>query len=209
MSDTKTLTIFQQEMARLRAFSNTLPILEQTRVDLYSKYLQRGGVGAELGVLWGVNAKSLLDKAKPKRLYLIDPWKSAGSPWNPMKPNRFQSRNDKKFQHVRNLFKRDSRVNVWRVYSFEAVASVEDRSLDWVYIDAYHRYTSVLADIQTWLPKVKKGGIIMCHDFTTLIFNGGVIEAVMYALRRPGGIEVLGKDAERCSTVVIRKVSNE
>ena len=38
-------------------------------------------------------------------------------------------------------------------------------SVDFVYIDANHSYTYVRDDIQTWLPKVKKGGIIGGHDY--------------------------------------------
>ena len=34
-----------------------------------------------------------------------------------------------------------------------------------VYIDGDHRKEPVLADINAWLPKVKKGGIIGGHDY--------------------------------------------
>ena len=40
-----------------------------------------------------------------------------------------------------------------------------DKSLDFVFIDADHRYTSVKKDITAWLPKVKSGGIISGHDY--------------------------------------------
>lgn len=42
---------------------------------------------------------------------------------------------------------------------------IEDRSLDFVYIDANHDYLSVMNDIDFWLPKVKMGGAIGGHDF--------------------------------------------
>jgi len=49
-------------------------------------------------------------------------------------------------------------------------------NIDLVYIDADHSYESVKADISTWLPKVRKGGIICGHDYTRQW--PGVIQAV-------------------------------
>jgi predicted O-methyltransferase YrrM len=40
-----------------------------------------------------------------------------------------------------------------------------DGSLDLVFIDGDHEYESVKADLQTWLPKVKPGGMISGHDY--------------------------------------------
>ena len=36
---------------------------------------------------------------------------------------------------------------------------------DFVYIDADHRYESVMQDIKAWLPKVAKGGFLGGHDY--------------------------------------------
>lgn len=48
----------------------------------------------------------------------------------------------------------------------EASKLYEDESLDFVFIDACHAYESVVEDITTWLPKVKKGAILAGHDIT-------------------------------------------
>ncbi|CAE7235670.1 unnamed protein product [Symbiodinium natans] len=41
----------------------------------------------------------------------------------------------------------------------------EDDSLDLVYIDADHKWWSVLQDLSAWWPKVRPGGLMMGHDF--------------------------------------------
>jgi len=40
-----------------------------------------------------------------------------------------------------------------------------DEHFDFVFIDAGHDYASATADIQGWLPKVKRGGILAGHDY--------------------------------------------
>lgn len=52
-----------------------------------------------------------------------------------------------------------------RMTSMEAVKLFEDNSLDFVFIDASHEYEDVKNDIISWLPKVKKGGVLSGHDY--------------------------------------------
>jgi hypothetical protein len=52
-----------------------------------------------------------------------------------------------------------------RQFSVEAAKAIPDRSLDFVYIDANHRYEYVVADLAAWSPKVKVGGIVSGHDY--------------------------------------------
>lgn len=52
-----------------------------------------------------------------------------------------------------------------RKTSMEAVLDFPPRSLDFVYIDADHRFPFVAEDIYYWYWRVKKGGIIAGHDY--------------------------------------------
>lgn len=69
-------------------------------------------------------------------------------------------------------------VSHLRMTSLQAVELIQDESLDLVYIDANHFYNSVRADILAWTPKVKKGGWIAGHDYTTAVDGGDVCKAV-------------------------------
>jgi predicted O-methyltransferase YrrM len=40
--------------------------------------------------------------------------------------------------------------------SWKSGNEFEDESVDFVFIDADHKYESVVKDIQSWLPKIKK-----------------------------------------------------
>ena len=63
-----------------------------------------------------------------------------------------------------------------KMTSLDASLMFEDKSLDFVFIDASHEYAHVLLDIDAWLPKVKPGGILAGHDYTPSW--PGVVKAV-------------------------------
>lgn len=52
-----------------------------------------------------------------------------------------------------------------RTTSAGAARSFADGSLDAVYIDADHKWWSVVQDLAAWWPKVRPGGVILGHDF--------------------------------------------
>lgn len=75
--------------------------------------------------------------------------------------------------------------------SWEAPSLFKDEYFDFVFIDADHTYESAKKDILSWLPKVKKGGIISGHDYSHN--HKGVIKAVD---------EIFGKDKKIHSSSV-------
>ena len=50
--------------------------------------------------------------------------------------------------------------------SISASKCFEDEFFDIVYIDGSHEYEHVKADIEAWLPKVRKGGYICGDDYS-------------------------------------------
>ena len=66
--------------------------------------------------------------------------------------------------------------------SVEGAEHFENNSLDFVFIDACHLYECITLDIETWMPKVKKGGVLAGHDYNlsdpTNPEHAGVIKAI-------------------------------
>jgi hypothetical protein len=58
---------------------------------------------------------------------------------------------------------KDYPVEFLRMTSMEGSNLVPD-NLDFVYIDGDHSIEGVTSDIETWYPKVKKGGLLGGHD---------------------------------------------
>ena len=61
----------------------------------------------------------------------------------------------------------------------------EDRSIDFVFIDADHTYEAVKSDIIAWLPKIRPGGIISGHDYESIDVRRAVHEVFFNYVHRP------------------------
>lgn len=128
--------------------------------------IPKGGVGAEVGVQKGCFSKIILREAQPKILYLVDLWE------------RFEGyRMPKEWDDMFHLKAMCQTLTTCR----EAIAAGVVRplcglsadtakmfaggELDWVYIDACHTYDACMEDLKAWVPKVRRGGIVMIHDY--------------------------------------------
>lgn len=66
-------------------------------------------------------------------------------------------------------------IRTYDMTSAQASKNFKKRSVDFIFIDGSHDYDSVCVDIELWLPKLKPGGMIGGHDYTT---HPGVQQAV-------------------------------
>jgi hypothetical protein len=138
-----------------------------TRVDLI-KQMPQNSIGAELGI-WGAEFSRPISKIiKPQLFYLVDTWDNM----------------DLEERFTDNFIKRSKNSNyIKRKETSESfLNSLDDKSLDWVYIDAAHDYDSVVTDLKLSKDKVKDDGYIMGHDFINYDyinhFDYGVKKAV-------------------------------
>lgn len=140
----------------------------RTRTELPLILNKRGltGTGVEVGVWKGQFSEYILDKWKGKRLYSIDPWKNFSREEYMDVMNIKQEEFDKIYFGVQQLLSRfGKRSEILRTTSIEAASSFEDRSLDFVYLDARHHYEGVKEDIEVWYPKVRTQGVLCGHDY--------------------------------------------
>ena len=135
-------------------------------------HVVRQGVGAEIGVLYGDTSAYLLSEIPTLTLISVDPFLEYAEEG----VDRSQATMSKYEQITREkLAQFGSRSRLVKDTSLNAAQLIEDRSLDFVFIDADHHYESVVQDIAAWAPKVRVDGIIAGHDYRSF---EGVTRAV-------------------------------
>lgn len=155
-------------------------MLTLSREELIS-VLPKESTVIEIGVDKGDFSKIILDKSNPKKLILIDPWIEMLDIQN---ENRDHAQ---KFDMVRKLFEHDSRVEILKKSSDEAVTDIKKNSVDWIYIDGDHKYKSCLGDLRNYSDKIKDDGYICGHDWVTKEKKGfGVNQAVEEFIKETG-----------------------
>lgn len=117
--------------------------------------------GAEVGSASGIFALEILSWGISK-LYMIDIWEHipsiqgmAGEP---------QSEHDRRYKEAVERVKGYPAV-MMKGLSKNMAKRIPDSSLGFVYLDACHAEKDVFEDLETWVPKLVKGGVLGAHDF--------------------------------------------
>lgn len=134
-------------------------------VGKYLNYKGLTGLGAEIGVAYGCNAKNILDHWQGFGLFLIDPYDKnrCGKYVDPTASIDF----DRAMQYMLNLLeKHKARTILIRQNSDTAYQLLKGIQLDFVYIDGNHTDPYVSRDIENYWNVVKPGGILGGHDYT-------------------------------------------
>lgn len=117
-------------------------------------------VGSWKGKSSAYMAVEIANSGKNIEFICVDTW-AGGIEQGPVDPEELYRTFLKNMEPVQNYYKH------FRMSSLEAAKLFPDRCLDFVFIDASHQYEDVKADIVTWLPKVRVGGILAGHDYYT------------------------------------------
>lgn len=126
------------------------------------------GLFVELGTFYGVSffafCQAIAESKLNTRCYAIDSWE--GDPqagfYGEEVYNCVKKHCDEHYSSFTTLL---------RKYFDDALDLFADSSIDILHIDGLHTYEAVKHDFETWLPKVKPGGIILFHDICE-IHNG-------------------------------------
>lgn len=115
--------------------------------------------GAEVGVWEAEYAEKILASSAVQTLHLIDPWTAVGM-------TRTETTGEEAMMTaMKRLAPFPGRYVLHRGLSEEVHTRFEDGSLDFIYLDASHDYDNVKQDLGFWVPKVRKGGLMMGHDY--------------------------------------------
>lgn len=163
--------------------------------------LPKGGVVAEAGVDKGEFSAMILAITKPERLHLIDMWSSA----------RYHGGLE---ALVRERFTTElsaGHVQIDLGYSTDVLATFPNEHFDWIYIDTDHGYDVTAAELALARTKVKKGGIIAGHDYSTCNWDGGVrygvVEAVHeFCVKHDWELILLTHETDRFLSFAIREI---
>ena len=140
---------------------NPLKITKLNRPALLQLKDKKNLVGAEIGVQYGLNAGAILKTLDIEKLYLIDPYGT-------YKEKRLITSHEAQYwqMNAKRLLIEWEEKTIWiQKRSVKAVKYIKDNSLDFVYIDGGHLYKNVTEDIESYMPKVKMGGLIAGHDY--------------------------------------------
>jgi predicted O-methyltransferase YrrM len=121
-----------------------------------SKFIE---IGSWKGKSSAFMAVEIANSNKNIEFYCVDTWNGS-----------FEHKDSKEIDSLYDIFINNMKplenyYKPMRKNSLEAASQFEDESLDFVFIDASHEYEDVKKDIQTWLPKVKKNGVLAGHDY--------------------------------------------
>lgn len=162
-------------------------VKEKPKVDRRDAVLAlfpEGAVGAEIGVFRGEFSRRILDKCKPAKLFLVDPWQNFDEPslskaWYAAgSPNQM----DTIRAGVEAAFSTEiarGQVQICHGLSGDVLTGFGDNSLDFIYIDGDHRYEGVVSDLAQAMRVVKPGGVIAADDYSLGgWWKDGVVRAV-------------------------------
>jgi predicted O-methyltransferase YrrM len=119
----------------------------------------------EIGSYCGASGEIIASSFPNSILNCVDPWEKYtedNSTWDLNKQELELQEAEKIFESVMSKY---SNIRKNKMSSYQYSLSVPTKSIDFIYIDGNHQYSSIKEDLTNWFPKIKTGGIIAGHDF--------------------------------------------
>jgi hypothetical protein len=150
------------------AYKTSHPIgqgIFDTRVDMIHKIVPHDVTIVEIGVFKGEFAETLLQR-NPTQLYLVDIWEKGPVHSGDQDGNNVQVYDGGELVDVvRKRFALTPNVTICHARSDDFLSAMPDKSIDVIYIDGDHSYEGCRNDLEHAFPKLRKGGLIMGHDY--------------------------------------------
>lgn len=141
--------------------------------------------GAELGVAYGGHSEAILKNTFVKKLYAVDPYTllldNTDGYTLPSGGNFTQKEYEELNAFAQTRLRKTGRCEFLRLSSTAAFSYFYEKNiiLDFVFIDARHRFEDLFTDIFLYKQLIRKGGIISGHDYGHESYPG-IKQAVDY-----------------------------
>jgi hypothetical protein len=181
------LTISERQLKRAKVY-------ESRWVWLSS--LNPGGEIMEVGVAAGDFSESIIKKAMPEKLYLVDTYEQGDIQLaNSARKPRYDI--GENLDYIKNKFKDKKEVVILEGLSQDIlpVLARGSHKFDMIYLDAMHTFEEVCTDIENSIPLLKRDGILAINDYVLRDENGenyGVVQAVNQFLYANPQWQVIG-----------------
>jgi len=156
----------------------------ERRSDIPS-FLARHGLNrrlCEVGVRFGFNLQALAS-TKPELLIGVDHYRVTDDPGQ-QDTGMSQNKLDGIYKVVFERFMLDPSVKIFRGQSNIIAKVFPLFFFDYVYIDADHTEEGAYADMCSWWPRVRQGGILAGHDYIDADSRVGTEFGVINAVKR-------------------------
>jgi hypothetical protein len=147
-------------------------LLQNARVcaDRYAvlEKLPKGGTAVEVGVAYGDFSRSILEALQPDTFIAIDNFgiRPEDEPWG---RQLLKDNGCSHYDYYTGIFREPiqaGRMIVKKGLSWEMLEQLPDQSVDYMYVDADHSYSSVAKEVIALRSKIKPGGIVQFNDYT-------------------------------------------
>lgn len=130
-------------------------------------------IGSWLGRSAALMAVEIINSKKDIQFYCVDPWSDGGPDLkhkvDQMRLPYLDKTGKERFDLYQLFLKNTQRVahiiHPIRKPSLDAVHHFAEGTIDFLMIDGSHQYQDVCEDIDAWLPKMKRGGMISGDDY--------------------------------------------
>ena len=151
----------QEQIENCKLITDRIKLLE---------LMPKNGICVEVGTATGDYAQKILEICVPQKLYLIDYWGLGNENWENITREKFKYEIE------------SGRVVILKGDSAEMLKKLDDKSIDFAYVDAFHDYEHPKNELNILKDKVKDSGYICGHDYTRVEIADctqyGIIEAV-------------------------------
>lgn len=169
-----TLTKFSQSVERKRMIKFFLGCVHERKcllqpIEAAQLMLAVEAVGkipgdmAEVGAFQGVSAKMIASTDRRRTLHVFDTFEGLPDPTTKDSAGFYQGQYDASEQEVREYLK-EYNVRIYKGLFPATAGPIEDKSFALVHLDV-DLYTSTMACLEFFYPRMERGGIILTHDY--------------------------------------------